>query len=245
MLNLRRLTIIFLALMVTVSLASPTFAARKRQATVKAEPAAAVETPAPAVKTTPAPQEPAAQPEADINRNEEVQFTFDKDTAGWEIPDWAFEKPQDYVASSLGVSKTYTKTGKGSLEIKANFPGKRWTGAYVEYVEYLDWNKYSEVAVDVFVPANATTGLMAKIILTQGEEWTWVEMRKPVLLTPGKWTTIRANLLPGSTDWRRVQPTEDWRSDIRKFGVRVESDKKAIYNGSVYIGNIRLTLKEH
>jgi hypothetical protein len=245
MLNLRRLTIILLALIVTVSLASPSFAARKRKVVQPAvdQPVADTEEAAPAPvkkKAAPAPvvEEVASPAASDVNRNEEVLFSFNKDTAGWEIPDWAFEKPQDYVASSVGVSNK-------SLEIKVNFPGKRWTGAYIEYVEYLNWDKYSEVACDVYVPANAPMGLMAKIILTQGEDWAWVEMRKPIPLIPGKWTTIRANLLPGSTDWKRVQPTEEWRTDIRKFGIRVESDKKAAYNGSVYIGNIRTTIKEH
>lgn len=242
---LRRLTILFLALMVTVSVSSPTFAARKRKVVKEETPVVekkaakeevTEETPAPKKSTQEAPKA-AAEPK----RNEEVIFSFENDEQGWEIPDWAFEKPEDYVGESIAVSKKYADAGKGSLQIKANFPGKKWTAAYIEDMEYFNWADYSEVAVDVYVPEGAPVGLMGKIIVTQGEDWTWVEMRKPIPLTPGKWVTIRANLMPGSTDWRRVQPTDDWRGDIRKLGIRIESDKKPVYDGFVYIDNVRLT----
>ena len=144
----------------------------------------------------------------------------------------------------MDVSKKYASHGKASLEVQTDFPGKKWTAAYLEYVEYFDWTDYSEVAVDVYVPEDTPVGLMAKIIITVGEDWKWVEMRRPTRLKPGKWVTIRANLMPGSTDWRRVKPDDEFRMDVRKLGVRAEADKKPVYKGYIYFDNIRLTKLE-
>ncbi|MFH1239088.1 MAG: hypothetical protein V1653_03140 [bacterium] len=176
-------------------------------------------------------------------KEEKVIFGFEKDIKGWEIPQWALEE-KNYVAETIARSDKYTNEGKNCLEIKADFPGDRWTAAYVEYAEYFNWKDYSDVAIDVYIPKDTPAGLRGKIILAAGDDWQWVEMRRPVVLVPGEWVTIRANLMPGSTDWRGLKPDEEFRMDIRKLGIRIESDKKPAYKGSVYADNIRLAVLE-
>lgn len=171
---------------------------------------------------------------------ETVLFGFEKDTQGWEVPDWALEK-EDHVAESMAVSNKYANEGTSALEIMANFPGGSWTGAYVEIQEYFDWSKYSTLSVDVYIPENAPPGLKAKFILTVGDSWEWTEMSRGIMLVPGKWTTIKVNLKPGSLDFRKGIKDDTFRQDIRKLGFRVESNMKPAYKGPIYIDNIKLS----
>ncbi|MDD5439197.1 MAG: hypothetical protein PHS37_03330 [Candidatus Omnitrophica bacterium] len=168
-----------------------------------------------------------------------VLYDFETDLQGWEIPDWAFEQ-DDYVGENVSQSKDFASSGKGSMKVVANFAGGAWRGAIVEVMEYMDWTPYKTVSADLYVPADAPVGLRAKLILTVGDDWTWTEMSKTVKLEPGKWVTINANLLPGSMDWKRTNPTDEFRADVRKLDIRVESNKKPVYNGPVYIDNVRV-----
>lgn len=170
---------------------------------------------------------------------EKVFFGFEGDTGSWEIPDWCFEK-DDSAGESATVSDKFAKEGKSSLEVMTNFPGGKWAGAYVEVQQYFDWTPYKSISVDIFLPKEAPFGLQGRFILTVGADWTWTEMARLIKLVPGEWTTITASLEPGTTDWRRAQVTEEWRSDVRKLGVRVESNLRPIYKGPVYIDNLRL-----
>ncbi|MBU4346172.1 MAG: hypothetical protein KKH29_02460 [Candidatus Omnitrophica bacterium] len=170
---------------------------------------------------------------------EKVIFGFEESTPVWEVPDWCYEK-DDYVAEGIVASKKFAKEGESSLEITADFPGARWTAAYVEAQEYFDWTPYKSISVDAFLPEDAPFGLTAKIILTVGEDWKWTEMARSGKLIPGEWTTITASLIPGSTDWRRTQVTEEFRADVRKLGVRIESNMRPVYKGAIYIDNVRL-----
>ncbi|HTY45942.1 MAG TPA: hypothetical protein VMD52_08140 [Patescibacteria group bacterium] len=172
---------------------------------------------------------------------ETVLFGFEKDVSGWEIPDWAMEK-EDYVAKKIAVDSTYADEGKSSLKMDVKFPGGKWTAAYVEIQQYFDWSAYSAVSVDVYLPPTAPTGLKSKLILTVGESWLWVEMARSTPLEPGKWTTVTANLLSGSTDFRATVD-EAFRKDVRKLGVRIESNMKPAYEGQVFIDNLRLAGK--
>lgn len=164
-------------------------------------------------------------------------YGFEKGLKGWEIPDWAFEK-DDCVGESIEVSSDYASEGKSSLKIMANFPGNRWTAAVAEVMEFCDWTPYSTVSCDVMVPQDAPIGLKAKIVLTVGDEWTWTEMSRSISLEPGKWITISANLKPGSTDWKKTNPIDEFRADVRKIDIRIESNRKPAYKGPVYIDNI-------
>ena len=170
---------------------------------------------------------------------DKMLFSFENSTQGWEIPDWALEK-DDYVAEEVKVSKTYASDGKGSLELNADFLGGAWTAAFIETVEYFDWTPYSAISVDMYLPTTAPAGLKAKIILTQGEDWAWREMSRSVNLEPGVWTTIKADVKAGSTDWKRINPNDSFRQDVRKFGLRIHSNLRPTYKGPIYIDNIKL-----
>jgi hypothetical protein len=167
-----------------------------------------------------------------------VLFGFESGAQGWGIPDWALEKP-DMVGREIVVAKEGATEGAQALALVVDFPGGKWNGALAEVEEYFDWTPYHALTVDVSLPAEAPAGLKAKLILTVGEEWTWTEMRRSIQLTPGQTTTISVSLTPGSEDWKRTVVDENFRKDVRKLAVRLESNKPA-YQGKFYIDNVRL-----
>ena len=171
---------------------------------------------------------------------EKVVFGFEKDTQGWEIPEWALEQ-EDHVAKTVEVSKDFAKEGKSSLKIATAFPGKIWSAALVEDFEYFDWTPYKSISADVYIPKEVPVGLKAKIMLTVGEGWKFTEMARSIALVPGEWVTITANLAPGSEDWKKTIVDDNFRKDVRKIAIRVESNRKPEYKGPIYIDNIRLT----
>ncbi len=174
------------------------------------------------------------------SQNDELEICgFESGTDEFAIPDWAQTSP-DYVGKSASQSLEMPSHGKGSLQIQADFPGTKWTGAYVDRLIYVtDWSAFSNLAADVYVPANAPKGLKARFILGIGEKWEWTEMNRALPLEPGQWTLLVANLKPGSMDWKFF-PDETFRKDVRKLGVRVESDKGVAYTGPIYIDSVRL-----
>lgn len=168
-----------------------------------------------------------------------VIYGFEGGVDGWVIPDWA-KTSSDYAATQIAVSKEYAEEGQSSLKLQAEFPGGRWTGAYAEReVEVTDWSAFATVAVSVYLPADAPAGLRGRIILTVGDQWQWTEMNRGVPLEPGRWTAISANVKPGSMDWKFF-PDESFRKDVRKLGVRIESDKQPAYHGPVFVDHVRL-----
>lgn len=168
-----------------------------------------------------------------------VMFDFEEGPDGWVIPDWA-KTSLDYVGDGLAPSKETASHGNGSLQLMARFPGGKWTGAYAEIeMPVTDWGNYSQLAVDVYLPANAPKGLKSRVILTVGESWQWTEMNRPVELKAGRWTTITTNLKPGSMDWKFF-PDEAFRHDVRRVGVRIESDKTPVYQGPIHVDHVRL-----
>ncbi|RKY41929.1 MAG: hypothetical protein DRP85_04580 [Candidatus Makaraimicrobium thalassicum] len=168
-----------------------------------------------------------------------VLFGFEKGTQGWEIPDWAYEKP-DYVQKGIEVSDKYASEGNSSLEMDVEFPGKTWTGAIIEVMQFFDWTDYGRIACDVYLPEDAPEGLKVIMVLTVGDDWKWVEMSRSYALNPGEWVTLAGDLKAGSVDWRRMQIDDGFRRDIRKIDIRIESNNKPAYTGSIYIDNIRV-----
>jgi hypothetical protein len=173
---------------------------------------------------------------------EEVLFDFESGLQGWEIPDWAFEKP-DHLQKEVKVSDKIAKSGKQSLELDVDFPGNRWTGGIVEVMQYFDWSAYTGFAFDVYVPADAPKGLKIQVVLTVGDSWKWIESSKSFDLIPGQWITVIGDLAPGTLDWRRVQVDDSFRKDIRKVSVRPYTSGKPAYTGPVYIDDFRLLSK--
>lgn len=168
-------------------------------------------------------------------------FTFEKDPQGWDIPDWAAAK-QDHVARSLSVSEFNASEGRYALELSADFSGlPGWQGAYIERIaDVTDWTPFSFISVDIFIPGNAPRGLRAKFILTVGDGWKWTEMNRSIPLTPGEWTVVKVDLTPESMAWRRFID-DSFRADVKKIGIRVESNGKVQYHGPIYIDNVKLS----
>jgi len=171
---------------------------------------------------------------------EKVLFSFERgDEDGWEIPDWALEKDNN-ASVSLENSSNFASEGSKSLKLETDFPGKMWTGAILEHMQYFDFSPYRELSANVYIPKDAPIGLRAKIILSVGENWKFTEMTRSFPLVPGEWITIRASIEPGSYDWKRTIPNEAFRQDVRKIAIRIESNKKPSYQGPIYIDNVRL-----
>jgi len=165
-------------------------------------------------------------------------FSFDEKAPNWEIPDWALEK-DEYVGESIAISTKYAKEGQSSLEVMSHFPGGKWTAVYLQVEQDFDLTRYKTLSADIYLPKEAPFGLQARFILTVDPNWTWTEMTRMVKLVPGEWTTITADLMPGSTDWRKTQVTDEFRAGVRKIGIRIESNMRPAYSGPIYIDNIR------
>ena len=179
------------------------------------------------------------QPSTAPITEERTYYDFERDLNGWEIPMWAMDK-MDYVASDVTISEDFSSKGDSAIKIDASFPGGLWYAALIEIQQYLDMSKYRVIKADIYLPEDAPEGLKAKIILTVGENWKFVEMSGSIPLMPGEWMTITANLEPGSYDWKRVVPDEEFAKDVRKIAIRVESNHKPKYTGPIYIDNIRV-----
>ena len=185
------------------------------------------------------PQQQQQQMSADAGSGELVVFDFEDGTDDWSIPDWE-RTSADYAAKSVDHSVDFVSHGKGSLQMLVEFLGGKWTGAYVERQVFVtDWTAFRAVAADIYLPYNVPNGLKARFILTVGDKWEWTEMNRAILLLPDQWTTIRANLMPGSQDWKFF-PDDSFRHDVRKVGIRIESEGEPAYTGPVYVDNIRL-----
>lgn len=164
-------------------------------------------------------------------------YDFERNEDSWGVPSWAADKP-DHVALSSQAVRGIASNGNGSLEVLAEFPGGNWTGALVEIPHYLNLDKYGIISADIFLPPGAPEGLRAKLILTVGENWRFVEMNRGVPLVPGEWTTVIGNISDGSTDWKRTEVDSSFREDVRKIAIRVESNRKPAYKGPFYIDNV-------
>jgi hypothetical protein len=110
----------------------------------------------------------------------------------------------------------------------------------VEDFEYFDWTPYRAISVDIYVPPTTPVGLKGKIVLTVGENWKFIEMARSIQLIPGQWVTITGNLAVGSEDWKKTIVDDNFRKDVRKLAIRVESNKKPEYTGPIYIDNVKL-----
>lgn len=169
-------------------------------------------------------------------------FDFEKDPEGWEIPDWALEKP-DHVAQRIAISEPIAApSGTRALEVGVIFSQEpSWQGAYVERVtDITDWSRFRYLSADIYLPKAAPRGLRARFILTVGDDWKWAEMNKTIPLNPGEWTVVKADISPDSKNWRKFID-DGFRADVRKMGVRIESNGKIPYEGPVYIDNIKLS----
>lgn len=170
---------------------------------------------------------------------ERTYYDFETDLNGWEIPMWAMDK-SDYVGKDAVIYNGIASSGDSSMRFTTDFPGGLWSAGLVEIQQYLNLSGYRVVKADIYLPEGSPQGLKAKMILTVGDNWKFVEMSRSVPLMPGEWATISANIEPGSYDWKRVVPDENFAEDVRKIAIRIESNRKPKYTGPIYIDNIRV-----
>ena len=170
---------------------------------------------------------------------ERTFYDFEGDLQGWEVPQWALGKT-DHVAKEVSISQDVASRGKSSMKVDADFYGGAWTAGLVEIQQYLDLSNYRVIRADLYIPPDAPIGLKGKLILTVGDNWKFVEMNGSVPLMPGEWVTVTASIEPGSYDWKRVVPDEEFAKDVRKIAVRVESNNKPKYTGVYYVDNVRV-----
>lgn len=171
---------------------------------------------------------------------ERTFYDFETNLNGWEIPMWAQGKTDHVGQNPPLVSKEFASNGNASMKMQTEFPGGTWAFSLVEIQQYLDLSPYRVIMADIYLPADAPVGLKAKIILTVGSNWKFVEMSQAMPLVPGKWTTISASIEPGSYAWKRVVPDEEFAEDIRKIAIRVVSNRKPQYSGPIFIDNVRV-----
>jgi len=171
---------------------------------------------------------------------EKTFYDFDSsDLNGWEIPLWTEEKT-DYVAKNAQQSKDFATSGEYSMKVDTEFNTGLWAAALVEIEQYLNLSAYRVISADIYLPVGAPEGLKAKMCITVGENWRFIEMSRSVPLVPGEWATITANIEPGSYDWKRIVPDETFAEDVRKLAIRVEVNRKPDYTGPIYIDNVRV-----
>ena len=170
--------------------------------------------------------------------NIRILFDFEYDSENWEIPDWAIDK-SDHIATELNHVTGLGSTGNGSLEIQTEFPGSFWSGAVIELAQYISFEDFEMISVDIFLPIDAPKGLRGKLILTYGPDWNFVEMSRSERLEPGEWNTLIADITDNSMDWKRTKPDKTFRNDIRKIALRIESNKPA-YSGPIYVDSFSL-----
>ena len=170
---------------------------------------------------------------------ERTFYDFEGELGGWEVPMWALGK-SDYVAKDVEISEDVASKGNSSMKMDTDFPGGAWTAGLVEIQQYLNMSRYRVISADLYLPKNAPIGLKVKLILTVGNNWKFVEMSRSAPLIPGEWVTITANIEPGSYDWKRTVPDESFRADVRMIVVRIESNRRPVYEGPVYIDNIKI-----
>jgi hypothetical protein len=176
-------------------------------------------------------------------KNAKILYDFTYNENGWEIPIWALDKT-DHVGQNLKRIEGVGSSGDSSLVFDVEFQGNGWNAALVEVEQYLDFAGYDKIRADIYIPPDCPEGLRCKLILTVGDDWRFVEMSRGMRLKPGEWNTITASIAEGSIDWRRTVVDKDFKSDIRKIAVRIESNGKPAYSGPIYLDNIRLIPKE-
>ncbi|MBU1084027.1 MAG: hypothetical protein ABIG55_02645 [Candidatus Omnitrophota bacterium] len=179
-----------------------------------------------------------------------IKFDCEKSsTLCWAIPEWSLSN-DSYVGVSTSISADEVSQGAGSLKVMCDFPGDKWAAVIVECEKNIDLTGYKKISADIYLPQEAVSGLIqARFILTVGE-WQFLESKREVMLTPGKWTKIEAEI-----GGERFRDEKEWKcpdkeeclveniSDVKSMGIRIEynanlSQSGPAYNGPIYIDNI-------
>ena len=181
-----------------------------------------------------------------VDGNDRIHYSFESGKEGWWIPDWAYYQ-SDHKAESVEVTSKRASDGKNSLEVMCDFPGDTWSAALIEVKKDADLSGYKTISADVYIPKKAPRGVFTgRIILTTGIGWYFTEMREPVILRNGRWTTIKARLDTKEVEhsqWRGRKERSLWKNihNVRKIAVRVECNPSAGsggYKGPIFIDNL-------
>jgi len=160
----------------------------------------------------------------------------------WDIPDWSGAK-DDYVSPILSIDKNFLKDGDPGLKLTVAFDGEKWSAGMIETIGRFDLTLYKAITCRIYLPRSAPKGINARITITVGDDYTWMEMKRPVALSPGRYTKVKAGLRYGNNKWKTttgvVRMTDWMKEDVRKVGIRVESNIVE-YKGPVYITDIHL-----
>ncbi|MDD5438984.1 MAG: hypothetical protein PHS37_02225 [Candidatus Omnitrophica bacterium] len=181
-----------------------------------------------------------------------LTFDFEKNTDGWDIPDWAMDQ-KDCVGRVVTATQDVSNTGKGALKIETDYPGNQWASVIVEYEKDLDLRGYKAISADVYIPKECKTELMqARIVVTAGSDYFWIEAKTPVRLVPGKWATVTAPLNVSENGELNYWRCKDLSTcilahldQVKKVAIRIEYNASpknagAPYKGPVYVDNIKI-----
>jgi len=178
-----------------------------------------------------------------LSAAEIIHFDFEGSKEEWKIPDWAFYQ-SDHVGRASEISQEEFSSGEHSLKVDCEFPGDVWRAVIIDRVKDVDLSEYNKISVDIYLPRKAPRLLQARLIITAGDGWHFVEMREAIPLRPGKWSHIEALVEKdpeGPTDWKGLSLH---LKKIKKIAVRIEYDAAPPhkvgrkYHGPIYIDNI-------
>jgi len=161
---------------------------------------------------------------------------------GWDIPEWPVSE-EDYVSPILAVDENFLEDSFSGLKLTVAFDGDEWSAGMIETTGVFDLTLYKAISCRIYLPESAPRGIMARFIITVGDDYTWMELKRPIALTPGRHTRVKAGLRHGNNGWKTTYGgvrIADWmKEDVRKIGIRIESNIVE-YEGPVYINDIRL-----
>ncbi|RKY42506.1 MAG: hypothetical protein DRP85_02510 [Candidatus Makaraimicrobium thalassicum] len=173
---------------------------------------------------------------------QKVIYNCEEYIQSWKIPEWSVGQ-DDHISPALAIDENFTKEGNASLRLMVAFPGKSWSAGIVETEGFFDLTLHRALLCDLYLPKYAPAGIEARVIIVTGEEYLWLEMDHPVAVTPGRRTTVRANLRRGNHAWKSSEGirrmTDEIKASVCKIAIRIESNIVE-YTGPVYIDNIRL-----
>jgi len=180
-----------------------------------------------------------------------IHFDFEETVDEWTVPDWCLEQT-DCVVKGLSIVQDQASSGKSSIKVTCDFPGKTWAAAIVEYEKDIDLRGYKSISADIYVPKTSpAVSFDGRIIVTAGPSL-WIEMRDPVVLRAGQWTTIKAPLDMSTSgelrDWKCATHKDCILShldEVKKIAIRIEQNASddnpsPPYKGSVYIDNVTI-----
>lgn len=184
--------------------------------------------------------DPAAQPV--------VLYGFEQDTEGWTLPDWpdANKNEQGQITQPV-CSISQATEGKQSLSALFYIASGRSSQGFVGVRPLSDWRPFRRVLVDVFLPMEAPEGLNAQFYM-MGEGWHWHQGKQTVLLRPGHWTTVSADLAGSASAayWACAEgDLQSGLANVLDFGLRFGNNEPnwAGYHGWISVDNFRAESK--